>query len=145
MGSEPVGLGGLVEASAEPPGACLPAARSQLHRDKSVVFAGYQVPHPLEYRMLIRVSGGTAYGWCPLSTGTLPPSASAGRPRRPAAHAARRPPPPLQVQTYGEKTPIVAVQEALNGLATETHDVSTQFKAELQKHKSDGGGGGAPF
>lgn len=27
----------------------------QLHRDNRVNFAGYKVPHPLEYRMLIKV------------------------------------------------------------------------------------------
>jgi len=53
-------------------------------------------------------------------------------------------PPPVpfsQVQTNGEKTPIGAMEEALNGLATETNDVLTQFQAELIKHKSSDGGG----
>lgn len=27
----------------------------QLHRDPEVTFAGYKIPHPLEYRMLIKV------------------------------------------------------------------------------------------
>lgn len=27
----------------------------QLHRDKEVLFAGYKLPHPLEYRMLVKV------------------------------------------------------------------------------------------
>ena len=29
--------------------------RRQLHRDKEVLFAGYKLPHPLEYRMLVKV------------------------------------------------------------------------------------------
>lgn len=29
--------------------------RMQLHRDPEVIFAGYKVPHPLEYQMLIKV------------------------------------------------------------------------------------------
>lgn len=29
--------------------------RMQLHRDKSVVFAGYRIPHPLEYQLVIKV------------------------------------------------------------------------------------------
>ncbi|KAK9830372.1 hypothetical protein WJX72_011365 [[Myrmecia] bisecta] len=29
--------------------------RMQLHRDKHVMFSGYKIPHPLEYRMLIKV------------------------------------------------------------------------------------------
>jgi hypothetical protein len=33
------------------------------------------------------------------------------------------------------------MEEALNGLATETNDVLTQFQAELIKHKSSDGGG----
>ncbi len=28
----------------------------QLHRDKNVTFAGYRIPHPLEYRMVVRVA-----------------------------------------------------------------------------------------
>eukprot|EP00891_Asterochloris_glomerata_P002196 jgi/Astpho2/2196/Aster-03186 len=31
------------------------AVRMQLHRDPHVTFAGYKIPHPLEYRMLIKV------------------------------------------------------------------------------------------
>lgn len=33
-----------------------PACR-QLHRDKTVIFAGYKIPHPLEYRLLIKARG----------------------------------------------------------------------------------------
>ncbi|KAL4421738.1 hypothetical protein ABPG77_002354 [Micractinium sp. CCAP 211/92] len=29
--------------------------RMQLHRDKNVVFAGYRIPHPLEYQMVVKV------------------------------------------------------------------------------------------
>ncbi|KAK9805916.1 hypothetical protein WJX73_004731 [Symbiochloris irregularis] len=29
--------------------------RMQLHRDPNVIFAGYKVPHPLEYKLLIKV------------------------------------------------------------------------------------------
>lgn len=29
--------------------------RMQLHRDKTVVFAGYRIPHPLEYQMVVKV------------------------------------------------------------------------------------------
>ena len=32
-----------------------PTGRRQLHRDKEVLFAGYKLPHPLEYRMLVKV------------------------------------------------------------------------------------------
>ena len=28
----------------------------QLHRDKTVTFAGYKIPHPLEYQMLVKVA-----------------------------------------------------------------------------------------
>ena len=33
----------------------LRAPRRQLHRDKEVLFAGYKLPHPLEYCMLVKV------------------------------------------------------------------------------------------
>lgn len=29
--------------------------RMQLHRDPAVLFAGYQIPHPLEHRLLVKV------------------------------------------------------------------------------------------
>eukprot|EP00887_Chlorella_sp_A99_P004847 scaffold4.g4847.t1 len=29
--------------------------RTQLHRDSTITFAGYKIPHPLEYQMLIKV------------------------------------------------------------------------------------------
>lgn len=29
--------------------------RMQLHRDDNVLFAGYQLPHPLKYRILVRI------------------------------------------------------------------------------------------
>ncbi|PSC74288.1 DNA-directed RNA polymerases IV and V subunit 11 [Micractinium conductrix] len=29
--------------------------RMQLHRDRNVVFAGYRIPHPLEYQMVVKV------------------------------------------------------------------------------------------
>ncbi|XP_031744368.1 DNA-directed RNA polymerases II, IV and V subunit 11 isoform X2 [Cucumis sativus] len=29
--------------------------RMQLHRDDNVLFAGYQLPHPLKYRILVRM------------------------------------------------------------------------------------------
>lgn len=28
----------------------------QLHRDPNVTFAGYRIPHPLEYQMLVKLS-----------------------------------------------------------------------------------------
>ena len=36
--------------AASPPAGC-----RQLHRDAAVVFAGYRIPHPLEYQMVIKV------------------------------------------------------------------------------------------
>ena len=38
-----------------PPPRLAPAGCRQLHRDKEVLFAGYKLPHPLEYRMLVKV------------------------------------------------------------------------------------------
>ena len=35
-------------------------ARRQLHRDPEVLFAGYRVPHPMEYHTILRVSGAGA-------------------------------------------------------------------------------------
>ncbi|KAH7570645.1 hypothetical protein JRO89_XS05G0149500 [Xanthoceras sorbifolium] len=30
--------------------------RMQLHRDENVLFAGYKLPHPLQYKIIVRVS-----------------------------------------------------------------------------------------
>lgn len=30
--------------------------RTELHKDKDVTFAGYKIPHPLEYVLLVKVS-----------------------------------------------------------------------------------------
>lgn len=43
-----------------PGGGCAPVLRCscvcrQLHRDGAISFAGYKIPHPLEYQMLIKV------------------------------------------------------------------------------------------
>lgn len=29
----------------------------QLHRDPSVLFAGYKLPHPLQYKIVVKVKG----------------------------------------------------------------------------------------
>ncbi|KAJ7563921.1 hypothetical protein O6H91_03G130500 [Diphasiastrum complanatum] len=29
--------------------------RMQLHRDRSVLFAGYKLPHPLEYKIIVKI------------------------------------------------------------------------------------------
>lgn len=29
--------------------------RMQLHRDESVLFAGYKLPHPLQYKIIVRI------------------------------------------------------------------------------------------
>ena len=39
----------------------------QLHKDADVTFAGYKIPHPLEYTMLVKVS--TNGGKSPVSAG----------------------------------------------------------------------------
>lgn len=74
--------------------------RMQLHRDKNVVFAGYRIPHPLEYQMVVKV------------------------------------------QTNGKKTPIAAVQGALEDLGNEVGDIRTKFQQQLDQ--LNGGGGGLP-
>lgn len=34
----------------------------QLHRDENVLFAGYKLPHPLQYKIIVRVSVNNS-GW----------------------------------------------------------------------------------
>ncbi|XP_057975550.1 DNA-directed RNA polymerases II, IV and V subunit 11-like isoform X2 [Malania oleifera] len=35
--------------------------RMQLHRDDNVLFAGYKLPHPLQYKILVRGSSGGGF------------------------------------------------------------------------------------
>uniref|UniRef100_A0A804PJQ7 DNA-directed RNA polymerase RBP11-like dimerisation domain-containing protein n=1 Tax=Zea mays TaxID=4577 RepID=A0A804PJQ7_MAIZE len=35
--------------------------RMQLHRDPNVLFAGYKLPHPLQYKIIVRSSPTQAY------------------------------------------------------------------------------------
>jgi DNA-directed RNA polymerase II subunit RPB11 len=52
--------------------------RMQLHRDPNVVFAGYQVPHPSDNRIVIKVSLGRAASVLPHAPSGLSTAASAG-------------------------------------------------------------------
>ena len=51
----PTCCAGLLHAGRDFSVPALRAPRRQLHRDKEVLFAGYKLPHPLEYRMLVKV------------------------------------------------------------------------------------------
>jgi DNA-directed RNA polymerase II subunit RPB11 len=35
--------------------------RMQLHRDPSVLFAGYKLPHPLQYKMVVKVRSSLSF------------------------------------------------------------------------------------
>lgn len=79
--------------------------RMQLHRDKNVIFAGYRIPHPLEYQMVVKI------------------------------------------QTNGKKTPIKAMQTALQDLGEEVSDIRNKFQEQLNSYNGGGtagGAGGAP-
>lgn len=57
-------------------------------------------------------------------------------------HTLPPPPWPGQVQTNGKKTPIAAVQGALEDLGNEVGDIRTKFQQQLDQ--LNGGGGGLP-
>ena len=99
--------------------------RMQLHRDPNVVFAGYQVPHPSDNRIIVKVRAATA-----------PPTRRRGSPipsrafrvyfptRRPPPRARtaadpRANPPNPQVHTNKDSSPMQAMTEAVNHLRTE--------------------------
>ncbi len=65
--------------------------RMQLHSDKTVVFAGYRIPHPLEARMVVKV------------------------------------------QTTGAKSPVEAVEHALQDLRSEVVTLQNEFAREFQR------------
>jgi len=69
--------------------------RMQLHEDRSIVFAGYRIPHPLEAKMVVKV------------------------------------------QTNGSKTPIQAMEHALDDLRSEVITIQTAFDDEVRKNRSD--------
>lgn len=49
----------------------------------------------------------------------------------------------MQVQTNGRKTPIQAVQGALQDLGDEVQDIRSKFQEELKAAEQAGGGAGA--
>eukprot|EP00199_Chlamydomonas_sp_CCMP681_P004143 CAMPEP_0119106566 /NCGR_PEP_ID=MMETSP1180-20130426/4876_1 /TAXON_ID=3052 ORGANISM="Chlamydomonas cf sp, Strain CCMP681" /NCGR_SAMPLE_ID=MMETSP1180 /ASSEMBLY_ACC=CAM_ASM_000741 /LENGTH=78 /DNA_ID=CAMNT_0007091929 /DNA_START=321 /DNA_END=557 /DNA_ORIENTATION=- len=71
--------------------------RMQLHMDKTIVFAGYQIPHPLENRMVIKV------------------------------------------QTTGVKTPVQAVEHALEDLRSEVATLQEEFENAFKHAKQKTG------
>ncbi len=73
--------------------------RMQLHEDRTVVFSGYRIPHPLESRMLI------------------------------------------MIRTNGQKSPIQAMDHALDDLRSEFGTIIGCMDEGFRKM---GGGGGAP-
>ena len=79
-----------------------------------MIFAGYKIPHPLEYRMLIKVR-----------------ARASARTRSPARRQLIVHTPLVQVQTNGKKTPVMVVLGALEDLGAEVADIRTQFQKQL--------------
>ncbi|KAJ9506286.1 hypothetical protein QJQ45_000072 [Haematococcus lacustris] len=69
--------------------------RMQLHADKSVVFAGYRIPHPLDAKMVVKV------------------------------------------QTTGVKTPVQAMEHALEDLRSEVTHMNSQFIAAFKRKRDE--------
>ncbi|WMV56057.1 hypothetical protein MTR67_049442 [Solanum verrucosum] len=83
--------------------------RMQLHRDDNVLFAGYKLPHPLQYKILLRR----------LSF---------------ARHASSN---TVQIQTTSQSSPMQAYNQAINDLDKELDHLKSQFEGELAKHTRD--------
>ncbi|KAF8403797.1 hypothetical protein HHK36_011903 [Tetracentron sinense] len=81
--------------------------RMQLHRDESVLFAGYKLPHPLQYKIIVRGSGG--YGFEQLDW-------------------------VLQIHTTSQSSPMQAYNQAINDLDKELNHLKRAFEDEMTKH-----------
>ncbi|EEH60272.1 uncharacterized protein MICPUCDRAFT_50333 [Micromonas pusilla CCMP1545] len=106
------------------------AVRMQLHRDPEVVFSGYQVPHPSDNRIVIKVRAASAQ-----SLGFL--FLSAVRTRDPLALTARPPPSRPQVHTTKNSSPMQAMTEAVDCLRTEITDISQKFVDEVDSFRAN--------
>lgn len=102
----------------------------QLHRDPEVVFSGYQVPHPSDNRIVIKVRAASAQ-----SLGFL--FLSAVRTRDPLALTARPPPSRPQVHTTKNSSPMQAMTEAVDCLRTEITDISQKFVDEVDSFRAN--------
>ena len=99
--------------------------RMQLHRDPNVVFAGYQVPHPSDNRIIVKVRAATARPTrrrgSPIPSGTFRVYFRTPR-AHPCAKTAADPreyPQNTQVHTTKDSSPMQAMTEAVNHLRTE--------------------------
>ena len=99
--------------------------RMQLHRAPNVVFAGYQVPHPSDNRIIVKVRAATARPTrrrgSPIPSGTFRVYFRTPR-AHPCAKTAADPreyPQNTQVHTTKDSSPMQAMTEAVNHLRTE--------------------------
>ncbi|AEE78890.1 DNA-directed RNA polymerase, RBP11-like protein [Arabidopsis thaliana] len=95
--------------------------RMQLHRDENVLFAGYQLPHPLKYKIIVRDPKDwfrnlkVVYGcletvnisWFKLLV--------------------------LTIHTTSQSSPMQAYNQAINDLDKELDYLKNQFEAEVAK------------
>lgn len=94
----------------------------QLHRDNRVNFAGYKVPHPLEYRMLIKVHSSSAHNGGGCGHNLAIQDGFGAELLQTICCVAL-----LQVQTNGECEPKAAMQDALQDLQNEFGEIAASF------------------
>ncbi|KAJ8421439.1 hypothetical protein Cgig2_012854 [Carnegiea gigantea] len=82
--------------------------RMQLHQDPNVLFAGYKLPHPLQYKIIVRVSF-----LCPL------------------VHA-------IEIHTTSQSSPTQAYNQAINDLDKELDCLKSAFEMLVMFVGGDG-------
>ncbi|KAF3645697.1 DNA-directed RNA polymerases II, IV and V subunit 11 [Capsicum annuum] len=89
--------------------------RMQLHRDDTVLFAGYKLPHPLQYKILLRVS---FYAFVPVSSLSCVL----------LLYVAQTLQKCQRIQTTSQSSPMQAYNQAINDLDKELDHLKNQFE-----------------
>ncbi|RZB93414.1 DNA-directed RNA polymerases II, IV and V subunit 11 [Glycine soja] len=100
--------------------------RMQLHRDPNVLFAGYKLPHPLQYKIIVRVSIFYYYYCCRLLSISWNSSAFLLLKTSPS-----------KIHTTSQSSPMQAYNQSINDLDRELDHLKSAFEAEMLKFSRD--------
>ncbi|KAL9832086.1 putative DNA-directed RNA polymerase [Arabidopsis thaliana] len=96
--------------------------RMQLHRDENVLFAGYQLPHPLKYKIIVRVRSKDWFRNLKVVYGCLE-----------TVNISWFKLLVLTIHTTSQSSPMQAYNQAINDLDKELDYLKNQFEAEVAK------------
>ncbi|KAJ0095208.1 hypothetical protein Patl1_17174 [Pistacia atlantica] len=103
--------------------------RMQLHRDENVLFAGYKLPHPLQYKIIVRLESASLHEF------SKHDNVSAGGCR--GMGNAVQDNTICFIHTTSQSSPMQAYNQAINDLDKELDTLKSSFEAEIAKHSRD--------